>query len=171
MALNKISYEVTDEKDAAVQQFLDNLTAELDFLVDLDIEERRRLGKMGRKNLDFVKRSYRHAEGTPRYLPSYVSLEEFRKDVSFSEWLRKLEKTLNMISDKVKDTALLAEAEAFKSARLYYNSATAAAKADDDGAEPIARDLAVHYKRLGYNKTVKPAPEEPTQTPAEQIPA
>lgn len=163
MPTNELSVEITQEKDAAVQQLIDNLLAELDFLVDLAVDDRRRLPKMGRKNLDFVHRGYRHAEGTPRFLPSYVTLEEFKKDVDLFDWLRKLEKSLGMITDKVKDTAILAESEAFKSSRLYYNSVKAAANAGDEEAEPIARDLGVHYKKLGPGKTEEPIPGEPQQ--------
>jgi hypothetical protein len=163
MSTNELSVEITQEKDAAVQQLIDNLLAELDFLVDLGVDDRRRLAKMGRKNVDFVDRGYRHAEGTPRFLPSYITLEEFKKDVDFSGWIRKLEKKLDMIADKVKDTAMLAESEAFKTSRLYYNSVKAAANAGDEEAEPIARDLAVHYKKLGVRYPEEPVPGEPQQ--------
>ena len=68
-----------------------------------------------------------------------------------------------MIADKVKDTAMLAESEAFKTSRLYYNSVKAAANAGDEEAEPIARDLSVHYKKLGVRYPEEPVPGEPQQ--------
>jgi len=78
--------------------------------------------------------------------------------------MRKVEKKMGLISDKVNDTALLAEAEAFQTARLYYNSVKASARAGDEIAEDIARDMGVHYKRKRSSK--EEPKEEPTPTPA-----
>ncbi len=157
MSKNELSVEITQEKDTAVLQLLDSLKAELDFLRDLSIEDRKGLSKMGRKNVDLVERGYSHAVTRPQYLPSYISLEEYKKDIDLFTWLRKVEKELNLLSDKIKDTAILAEAEAYQTSRLYYNSVKAAAKAGDKEAEPIARDMAIHYKKKGASE------EEPPQ--------
>jgi hypothetical protein len=143
---------IAPEKDTIVQQLLDNLLTELDFLVLLAIEDRRDLSKMGRRDLDFVYRTLKHASGTPVYLPPYVLLEEFKKDVDYSTWLRKVEKKIDLILTKVRDTALVSESEAYKSARLYYNSVKAAAKAGDEEAEKITKELAIHYRK----KSVSP---------------
>lgn len=163
MSTNDLSVEISQEKDTVVHQLLDNLTSELDFLVGLSVEERKRLVKMGRKNVDFVDRSFKYAEGNPQFLPIYMPFEEFKKDVDFSDWLRKVEQKLDQVSDKLKDTAILAEAESFQTARLYYNSVKAAAKAGDEGAEQIARDLAVHYKKKSSSKKEEPPQQEPQQ--------
>ncbi len=163
MSTNKLSVEITQEMDTTVQQLLESILAEMGFLVDLDVKGRMRLAKMGRLNLDFVTRGLRHVQGSPQYLPSYSSFEEFKKDVDLGQWLRKVEKKLDSIGDLVKDTAMLAEAESYQSARLYYNSVKAAAKAGDEAAEPIARDLGLHFKKLRPNKAAEPQPEEPQQ--------
>lgn len=147
MSTNQVSIVIAPEKDTIVQQILDNLSAELDFLLLLTDEDRRDLSKMGRRDLDFVYRAFKHASGTPVYLPPYVLLEEFKKDTDFSTWLRKVEKKIDLILTKVRDTALVSESEAYKSARLYYNSVKAAAKAGDEEAEKITKELAVHYKK------------------------
>ena len=166
MSTNELSVEISQEKDSSVNQLLDNLTSELDWLKDLSVEDRIRMAKMGRKNLDLVERSFQHAGSNPQFLPAFIPFEEFKKDVDLYGWLRRLEKKMALIFDKIKDTAMLAEAEAFQTARLYYNSAKAAAKAGDEDAEQIARDLAVHYKRLGSKKEEKP--QEETQPEPQQ---
>ncbi len=165
MSTNELSVEITQEKDAAVHQLLESLQAELDFLRDLSIKDRMRLAKMGRRDVDFVSRGYRHADGNPEFLPSYVPLEEFKKDVDLADWLRRLEKQLEAFLDKVKDTALLAESEAYKTARLYYNSVKAASRAGNTGAEPIARDLAIHYKRRNNPEEETPPGPGPVDPP------
>ena len=163
MPTNELSVVVTQEKNDAVHQLLDSILAELDFLRDLSVEDRKGLVKMGRKNLDFVERCYRHAEGSPQYLVSFMAIEEFKKDIDYFRWLRDVERKLDLVADKVKDTAMLAEAEAYKASRLYYNSVKAAAKAGDEEAELIARDLGIHYKKQGASKTEKPPAEQAQQ--------
>ena len=164
MSTNELSLEITQEKDTAVNQLLDNLKAELEFLVDLTVENRKSLSKMGRKNLDVVERSLQYAEGNPKYLPSYIPFDEFKKDVLLYEWLRKVEKKIDQVSNKIKDTAMLAEAEAYQTARLFYNSVKAAKGARDEVAEQITRNLAVHFKKKGKRKD-KPSPDTPVEKP------
>jgi hypothetical protein len=163
MPTNKLSVEITQEKDTAVQQLLDSVQGELDFLIDLSVEDRKRLSKMGRRHVDFVMRGLKHVEGSPQFIPPYMSLEEYRKDVNFSAWLRKVEKRLGEVLDMVKDTAMLTEAEAYQSARLYYKSVKAASEAGNEGAEQVVRDLAVHFKKLGASKTQETPTQEPQQ--------
>ena len=83
--------------------------------------------------------------------------------MDLAAWLRKLEKNLDLLSDKIKDTAMLAESEAYQAVRLYYNAVKVAARAGDEEAERIAKDLAQHYKILGMRKKETPAPPEPEQ--------
>ena len=149
MSTNEISIEISQEKDKTVNQLVDTLTTELNFLIDLDIAGRRAIAKMGRRNLDLVERTYQYAESNPEFTPPYISLAEFKKDVDLSKWLRKLEKKVDLLFDKIKDTAMKAESEAFQSARLYYSAVKDAATAGNEKAELITRDLAVHFKRLG----------------------
>ncbi len=175
MSTNEISVEITEEKDKTVNQLVDTLTTELNFLKDLDIAGRKGIAKMGRRNLDLVERTFQHAESNPEFTPGYISIAEFKKDVDFSKWLRKLEKKVDLLADKIKDTAMLAESESFQAARLYYSSVKSAAGAGNEKAELIARDLAVHFKRLGPKNT-EPAkknqnktepPVTPTPSPAQ----
>jgi cellulose biosynthesis protein BcsQ len=163
MSINKLSVVVTPEKDATIQQLLDNLLAELDFLLILAIDDRLRLVKMGRRDLDFVYRGLKHALGTPVFLPSYLSLNVFKEDVDFATWLRKVEKKLGLIATKIKDTALVAEAEAYQSARLYYNSVKAAARAGNEEAEKITIELAKHFKKKIIANDENPLSEKKKQ--------
>jgi hypothetical protein len=164
MSTNDLSVEITQEKSDAVDELLSNLLAELDFLRDLTVRGKRRLVKMGRTNVDFVNRSLRHAVGSPQFLPSYSPLDEFRKDIDLAAWLRKLEKRLDLLADKVKDTALLSESEAFTAARYFYSAVKAAARVGSAEAETIVKDLKVHYKRQAASSKEEPSePELPDQ--------
>lgn len=165
MSKNTISFEVSEEKDTAIQTSFETLSNELGFLIELSDKENRRLCKMGRKNLDFVHRSLQHAQTSPGYIPPFVSLEEFVKDVNLASYLRKFEKNLTILTEKVRSTATLAEAEAFRAGRLYYSTAKTAAGAGDEEAETVVKDLAVHFKDLGPKKeTIDSTTEETEET-------
>lgn len=157
MSTNQLSVEITQEKSDAVDQLLNDLLVEMDFLVSLSIAGKKRLAKMGRKNVDFVNRSLRHAGGSTQFLPSFVTVEEFKKDIDLAVWLRKLEKRLDMLADSVKDTAILAEAEAFTAARYFYSAVKAAARAGSAEAEPIVKDLGIHFRRQGVSPDEEPS--------------
>lgn len=170
MSTNDLSVEITQVKSDAVDQLLNDLLVELDFLRDLTLKSKRRLVKMGRRNVDFVNRSLRHAVGSPQFLPSFSPLEEFRKDIDLAAWLRNMEKRLDLLADKVKDTALLAESEAFSAARYFYSAVKAAARVGSAEAEAIVKDLKVHYKRAVVPPAVEPPePELPDQPDPESV--
>lgn len=163
MATNVISLEVTQEQATEVDRLLKEIETRLGPLVDLTFAARKHLAKMGRRNVDFVDRGYRHAEINREYLTGKIPYEEFKKDVDLAGWLRIVEKKLALIFNKVKDTAILAEAEAYRAARLYYNAARAAARAGDEVAEQIARDMSIHYRKKRSPNEEIPPPETPQQ--------
>jgi hypothetical protein len=159
MTTNVLSVQISAEQAAEVDRVLEELNSKLGPMIELSVESRKRLVKMGRKNVDFVARGYRHAGINPEYLTGKLPLEEFKKDMELATWMRTVEKKLGLIANKIKDTAITAEAEAYQSARLYYNAAKAAAAAGDEVAEKIARDMSVHYRKT------KKAEDDTTPTP------
>ncbi len=156
MAANLVSFVISEEFRAAVFAKFAELIALFTFLVDLDVEGRKRLAKMGRKHADFTKRGFKLGELYPRFIPSFSSLEEFGKDMDVSTYLRKLQEEFGAFLDKIEDTAMQAESEAYHAARGIYTNAKIAAKAGDEEAERVIKDLGVHFKR-----NTAPVVEEP----------
>jgi len=163
MSINQINVEVTQETEDLVRGSIESSTAPLDFLVNLQSIERIRLAKMARKDLVFVERALMHAVDNPKYLNGYVTTEEFGKDVSTAKCLRRLNATVDSLKERINDTRLVVESEAYATARVYYSAVKAAAKVGVPGAEAIAADLAVHYKNRGSAKVEKPVTEPPTE--------
>jgi hypothetical protein len=164
MTTNVLSVQISAEQSAEVDRLLDELNSKLGPTVELSVKSRKRLVKMGRKNVDFVERGYRHASVNSEYLTGKIPFEEFKKDMDLAEWMRTVEKRLGLIANKIKDTAITAEAEAYQSARLYYNAAKAAAAAGDEVAEKIARDMSIHYRKT------KKSDDDTTPTPPAETP-
>ncbi len=147
MSLNKFDVEITEELSTNVYQLVEQLEGLLGFAAGLPWAERKRMAKMGRKNVDFVQRAFMHAGTSPDYLPAGTGLTDFSRDLNGGKWLRGLLKRLKSMVKKIDDTAMLAEVESFNTSRMYYSCTKMAARAGDANAERIAKDLAVHYRR------------------------
>lgn len=161
MSLNKINAEVPQETETTIIQGIKDAKDLLTFMVDLTAKERIRLAKMSRKSVDFVDRSLLHATNYPQYVPPYLDLEEFRKDVELRKPLYRILAEVSSFQEKLRDTLLLVESEAHTIARVFYKSIKAAAKEGQEAAENIVKDLAFHYKRT--TPTENSTEKEPEQ--------
>jgi hypothetical protein len=160
MSSNKISEEITSEVEAQIIQSLREMYDQhMPFLKVLDGDERRRLSKYSRKYAEFVDRSLEHAMSNPEFLPSFLPLEEFKKDIDLKNGLRRIRAELNLLDEKIKDTIILVSSEAYQNARLFYNTVKAAARAKEGDAVTIAKDLAYHFK--GKKSDTNENEEEP----------
>lgn len=163
MSINKINVEVTQETEDQVLQNIEASTEPLDFLIKLQTLERIRLAKMGRKDLGFVERALMHATDNPQYLNNYVTIDDFGKDVGTAKCLRRFNAATDSLKERINDTRLLVESEAYATARVYYKAVKAAAQVGVPGAEAIAADLSVHYKKRSSKKEEKTNIEPPTE--------
>ena len=82
MSLTKINAEIPQETETQVIQHIKEARTQLPFLVDLPIDERIRMSKLSRKFLDFVQRALLYARTNPRFVPVYLSVEEFARSVA-----------------------------------------------------------------------------------------
>lgn len=148
MTVNKLSETVSPEVETEVVQFFkDAQGVKLPFLVELTPKERKHLAKLGRKQVDFVDKAYLSASGAPELLPGHVSLEEFTKDKDLRTSLLKMKEESKKFDKKLDDTILLVESEMYRSARLFYHAAKAAANEGVEAANLIAKELAYHHKK------------------------
>lgn len=152
MKFNQISAEVPHEKELEVIQHIKDARASLDFLVNLNSDQRIRMSKLSRKRVDFVDTSLVYVKANPEYLPAYINMEEFVKDVELKDCLHRIMAELYAFAERVSDTTLQVESEAYRAARLYYKSVKAAAREGTEDAERIARALAYHHKGQGPPK-------------------
>ena len=162
MSSNEISAEVTPEVETQIIQSLREMYDQhMPFLKVLGKAERSRLSKYSRKHAEFVERSFEHARGNPSFLPSFLPLDEFQKDIDLKNSLRRIQAELKLLDERLKDTIILVSSEAYQNARLFYNTVKAAAKAKEGDAAMIAKDLAYHFK--GKKSDNNENPEETQQ--------
>ena len=146
--LQKIDESVSpDVESQVIQSIKDIHEQQMPFLTELAKKERLRMAKLSPRYVDFIDSSYRHAKSNPQFLPNYIPLEEYTKDMELRDCLLRVREEVLILDKKLKDTILLVASEAYQSSRLFYNEAKAAAREKQDGAELIVKDLAVHYKK------------------------
>jgi hypothetical protein len=152
MKLNKISAVVPPEQETQVIKHIKDAKVNLDFLVNLNSQQRIRMAKLSRGRVDFVDTSSIHMQSNPEYLPVYVNFEEFVKDVELKNSLHRILVEVKAFGERLTDTIMQVESEAYRASRLYYKSAKAAALEGAEDAERIVRDLSYHHKRMGSSK-------------------
>ncbi len=150
--LERFNLEVTPDIENQLIQHIREAKALLPFLVDLSIEERLRVPKLSRKNVDFLDRSLLHARSYPQYVPPYIDGTTLAKVVELKDCLYRIYGDLHYLHGIFKDTIMLVESEAYAAARVFYKSVKAAAKEGGADAEIIAKDLAYHYKKKRIDK-------------------
>jgi len=160
------SPEVLQAASAAVQQIQTSVVPQL---ISLGTENRRTMPRMGDKNEAFVVKVLAYAISNPEFLPAFVDVGEFQKDVDVIEALRPLRRALGLIVDLLDDTLALAGSEALMAALPYYKAVKAAAKLGHPGAQTIADDLAARFAAQG--RTARSAAKAAARAAAEKAEA
>ena len=155
---NQISAVFSPDTLQTVHGALQTLTDTLNpLLVNLGPEEKQALPKMGPRTSDFVARTMSYMRAMPQYLPGFVDIDEFQKDLDAVATLGELQHQLGTTHDMVNATRMLAGSEAYVAALSIYEALKTAARRGSPEAQAAAADLA---ERLGPRGRSKPAPKE-----------
>lgn len=120
---NRIDAVLTDADRDNVLGLLNDIRTRLPFLIDLTIEERQSLPKMGDKSRAFVNQAATLAEQNDDFLPRSFDVAEMRRDVDLTNQLLPILTALAQLIEFVEDTYLLAGSDAYSAALIVYNSA------------------------------------------------
>jgi len=157
MAENRVSISLTPEQNQQIVAAISQLTSALTpICVSLTAEERQRLLKMGPASVAFVAAAGMHAQQHPEFVPSFVDVPEFLKDVKTVEDFTKLENLLGPVMQLLTDTMLLAGSEAYNSGLMVYGNIQSAAKNRVAGAESILNDLKGKLPQAKSRKKAEP---------------
>lgn len=155
MADNRISASLSQADQQAVLDAINTIRTKLPFLIDLTIEERRFLPKMGDKSRSFVTDALTLAEQNTDMLPRSFDVAEMRRDVELSEAMRPIMTALTQLQELVEDTYLEIGSEAYTAALMVYNYA-------QTGGRGAALDQAV--SQLGQRFARKAQKAAPSST-------
>lgn len=142
---NKMSIEIDPQLVQRVLTSIEEINKELSFLLNLSVDERKCLPKMGDKSVSFVRKALEHARQNPQVVPLFLNIEEFDKDVKAVDSLIKILYPLHQLLEKVEDTTTIAGSESYASALVFYNAAKSAAKAGVPGMKTIVDDLSPRF--------------------------
>jgi len=152
---NQISITISEEAVANINKAIATINENLPDLINLTVDDRHQLPKMGDKTLAFVNKSFEYASQNPNIVPSFLDLTEFAKDTAVVTSLKRILMPLEQLNEKLSDTNLLAGSEAYMAALVFYNAVKGAAKAGQPGMKNIYDDLQSRFPGRGGNKAAK----------------
>jgi len=144
---NRLSVVIPPETETEVLGHIQGIKGSLPWLLSLNSDERLKLVKLGYRYVEFVDKALIRAQTDGNYLTNESTLEEFTKDVVLKNSLNRIYAEWLSLGESIKDTILVAESEAYQSARLYYKSVKAYASEGDPVAEQIEKELAKYHKK------------------------
>ena len=135
MENNRISKVLSSEELTTVTQSIKTLKESLNFLQNLTPKERQNLPKINSSNKIFAEDSLHILEGSPKWIPEALTVEEARKDLILFEQLDPVILELESLLRQLKDTQIIAGSEVYRVALSVYSLADAARKMPMEGAQ------------------------------------
>lgn len=142
-----ISAALTAAQITAVTTAINTIKTNLNFLVNLNPEERQALSKMGPDGYSYVTSSLEYAATNTAILPAAMNLTEAQKDLKLVNDLRPILQQVAQLLESIEDTMMAAGSEAKDFADLFYNQVKAFANTNTPGMDTIAADLGSFYEK------------------------
>jgi hypothetical protein len=145
--------DLTEIKNAIAK-----IQTKMPFLVNLSIDERRRLYKMGDKRLAFVQNSLTAARNNRGILPTSFDFDGYVKDCELATSLTDVLTSLLQLTEQVDDTLMAVGSEAMGSSLTVYDYVKTAAK-KTAGLKTVSDQLGTLFtsiKGKGTNPTTEP---------------
>jgi hypothetical protein len=146
---NRISARLTPEDFNAVKQAIYEIRNRMPFLQGLTLDERRKLPKISRTNKLFVADALDVARENPEVLPYYLTVDELDKDYTLFQQLNELMLPLAQLTERVRDTQILAGSEAYQASLVLYKLTRVAADAGLPGMDTAYSKLSVRFEGQG----------------------
>ena len=148
MKQDLVSYEFTEENFTALKQQINDINVKIDeFAIELHIDDKRELITLGDRSLPFTEQAFLLGTQQKALVASYIDMDEFGKDLTLFKQSKELIKLLEVILERLNDTAIAAGADAFLTARQFYDSVKSAVKANIPGAAVAFDELKKRYVR------------------------
>jgi hypothetical protein len=155
MALdNLISIEFTQTQiDQLNEHFMGIKTIIKDKMINITPDERGRYSRVSYEMIPWVLKNKGYMETNPAYIPPYVNMTEFEKDLNGRGQIDPLHKQAKEIYEMFDDSMLLLGHDLYYTCLAFYNSVKNASKSNAPGSTSIYEDLAQQFP--GRPKKVK----------------
>ena len=171
MSSNPVKASVSQDDQSAVSAAIGMIKQKLPFLIDLPLNERKSIVKIGVKGSNFVKQALDVASQHAGVLPASFDINDMRTDTQLFGYLTTLQLALHQLKKQVDDTAMKVGSQAYAAARVVYASASS----NFAGAplEVAVDELGKHFGRkpkaikaaAGVTPARAPATSAPTSAP------
>ncbi len=146
MNANEVNVSVVTQEQEDAKAALEAFRQKLPYLINLTIEDRRSMPKIGDKErLAFVRRALDVAEQHPDVLPGFLSVNQMRSDVQQFEFLSSIELAVTQLLQQIEDTRMQIGSQALTAARTVY--ASAKSKYAGPAVKTAADELSKHFER------------------------
>lgn len=160
---NLVSGTLNDETLIQMLESIKALESNMDFLLSLSNDERKRLVKLQAGHVNFVHDVRSVCTQNPGFLPRQFDLEEFGNDVMLAGQLEQIETALNQLNQQVKDTVMAVKSDMYSNALEVYGYLQVAR--DGDGLDLHRRALRKYFTRRRRSANDSEATLETTVTP------
>lgn len=143
---NRISAELTQADYETIKNGLANIRTLLPFLQVIEPLERRRGQKMGQASLGFVQECLNTAQTNPDVLPRSFDTEAFQRDHHFYRTLADVDRDLENLYQKVRDTLLVCGKDLMQQSNTVYNRVKEEARSDNS-LRPLKESLGEFYQK------------------------
>lgn len=120
--------ELSAEQQQSIMNLIAQIQSQLPFLIDLTVEDRRSLPKLGNKSRAFVDQGLVLASQNTGILPRSFDLDEYRRDVNLVRQLEPLVLAMEQLTGRLEDTFLAAGSDAYSQTLMVYQAAKLAGK-------------------------------------------
>jgi len=146
---NRISVTMDEYVFEQVKGAFLTINEHMPFLIGLKAEERQTMPKMNVANKQFVYDALMAMKNNKDLFPPYLNPVELNKDYILYTQLDELVALSQQLTEKLRDTQILAGSEAFVSALSVYKLVTTAAQAGMPGADTVYDQLAERFAGQG----------------------
>ena len=146
MTYSNINSELPAKDVTVIKASIKKVQEQMPFLINLSVQDRRRLLKMGDKSLAFVTKSLSAAEANPDILPRTFDVQGFGRDYQLAKDLLEIQAMLKQLNEQVDDTLMAVGREAMDSSLSVYDYVKTAAKREP-GLKGLAEQLGERFKK------------------------
>lgn len=156
---NKIHMQISEEIVNSNLQKIDEIEASIPGLISLTPDEKSGAFKMGEKSLSFVRKTLEFMHASPEFVPGFVDVAEAQLDFDAAAKLLTLGRKMQVLSDKISDSATRAGIETMSAAMAYYNNVRLAARQGVPGARTVYDELSTRFPSGGRSPKKNQTPE------------
>jgi hypothetical protein len=154
MGQNIISITFDEQTLTAVDQAIGALEALMGGLIDLDVEERRALPKMGDKSEAFCRQTLNVLAQNPQVVPPSLDLAEAQRDLQALDVLRSRSSRLRQLVGRVEDTELALGSDVMSAALDGYALLKVLGKGS--GLEALRKEVGARFAKKVSVEVQKP---------------